>query len=429
MPKPKIFISHSAKEDRTRRVLEALARALEGEGFEVLLDLLRLEPNDTWREKILRWPWQCHASVILFSEAALRSRWVKTEAGLLVSRRNLSREYGGPVFPVLPVYFDPVTPQSLAGPDSGFEPLDIPEIQAVAAESDEAVVARVVARLRPLKQTFGDLAPFGTLPGALVAVFDRSVTAQYRESIIERLAERLGATLEDLEPGGDRWLWMAGHVLRADFDRLYAAVQVAGAHLGRRNASWLCKAVRPFCWVDEGAAGRIPEVLRRPEGRRAVGLNTRRAETAIQYLERALADYPPRWALKQYEGGASAAQLEEFVGSLRANVKAYLGYEVDDEVEDEELNAELADYFAQGRPLFVLVPPPVPDREVIEEALGAFPHAVLLLLTGELGSAEFNSLNLPQVEFLLPELDAQAERRAERQYRMVVELAEKIELP
>jgi hypothetical protein len=428
MPSPKIFISHSAKEERTARVLEALAEALKREGFEVLLDRLRLQPNDTWREEILRWPWQCHASVIFFSEAVFASRWVKTEAGLLVSRRNLSRQYGGPLFQVLPVFFDPVTPQRLADPDSGFEPLDIPEIQAVAADTDEALVEKIVARLRPLHEQFGDLAPFGKLSAALVAVFDRSVTERYREGMLTALAQKLGASLDDFAPGSDPWLWVTERMLRADFGGLRGAVEVLGPFLGQRNAVWLCNVVAPFCWVDEGAAGRLAEVLRRPEGGRAAGLNSEKMPTARQYVSRASTVYP-LWAVAEVEGGSSAAQLEELILSLRANVKKFLGILQEEEVDDDELNEELAAEFEQGRPLFVLVPRPVPDRAVIEGALAAFPHVALLLLTGDMHSEEFKSLNLPQVEFLLPELDEEGERKAGSEYRRLVRLAEGIEIP
>lgn len=429
MPNPRIFISHSAKEPRTLKVLDALALALEKEGFEVLLDRVRLQPNDTWREEILRWPLQCHASVILFSDAVLNSesggpsRWVKAEAGLLVARRHVSRQFGGD-FKVLTVFFDPVKKSSLKGTD--FEPLGIPEIQNVKADTDEALVEKIVEQLLPLRESFGDLARYGTLQRNVGDVLINNITAERRESTLAALAEKLGTSLDKCEPGADRWLWIASKILRADFRRLRGAAQVFVPFLGQEKALRLCKQVAPFCWVDEGAAERIAEVLRRPEGTRAVGLNTQKKQTAEHYVSRASTSHPP-WPMREYEGGASGAQLEEFVQSVRANVKSFLGIAQEAEVSDKELNDDLTDEFDDGRPLFILVQQsPLPDNGVIEAALAAFPSVTLLLLTGETSSSEFTTLNLPQVEFILPELDKEWETKAEQQYKRLLDYVEEI---
>jgi len=51
MPKPLVFISHSAKDDLARSVLDKLRAAMDPD-FEVLLDQLRLQPGDRWRQEL-----------------------------------------------------------------------------------------------------------------------------------------------------------------------------------------------------------------------------------------------------------------------------------------------------------------------------------------------------------------------------------------
>jgi hypothetical protein len=53
MPKPRVFISHSARNDeRALNLLHLLDERLGREGFEVLLDRKGLEIGDKWEHKI-----------------------------------------------------------------------------------------------------------------------------------------------------------------------------------------------------------------------------------------------------------------------------------------------------------------------------------------------------------------------------------------
>ncbi|MFG0319420.1 MAG: toll/interleukin-1 receptor domain-containing protein, partial [Planctomycetota bacterium JB042] len=77
--RPRIFISHSAKEEGAGAFLDGLAAALEGEGFDVLLDRERLHAGDDWFGCISNWVEYCHGAIVLFSPAALRSEFVSFE--------------------------------------------------------------------------------------------------------------------------------------------------------------------------------------------------------------------------------------------------------------------------------------------------------------------------------------------------------------
>src|SRR5262245_18126214 len=108
MPNPRIFISHSAEEDHTRKLLGVLYTGLRNAGFDVLLDKQRRKPGDQWRDELNRWLWQCHGAVILFSEAAMTLQWVLKEATNLTWRRDVSRQFTNDSFDVLPVLLPPV---------------------------------------------------------------------------------------------------------------------------------------------------------------------------------------------------------------------------------------------------------------------------------------------------------------------------------
>ena len=93
----------------------------------------RLAPGDGWRAKLFAWLDICDAAVILFSEEALASDWVRFEAGILCWRRART---GRPL--VVPVLLGQVSPD--APRRHALEPVLPEEIQAVpiAAEADEA---------------------------------------------------------------------------------------------------------------------------------------------------------------------------------------------------------------------------------------------------------------------------------------------------
>jgi hypothetical protein len=407
MPKPKIFISHSAHEGRPRAVLFALKAELERAGFEVLLDKTRLEGGDEWREELVSWMWQCHAAVILLSEPALASPWVKIEAANLISRRSLSTQFGNPRFLVLPVLFDPVTPARLPGTD--FSPLALDEIQAVPSATDRMIVDAVMKKLQAISERFADLAPFGTLKEALAGVLSKHIAAPSRQSTLEKVAARLGVSLA--EAGVEKELWLVSRVLQTDFVRLRGTVQVIGPFLGPDNAREFWEAVSPFCLIDHDAAERVHELLKKPEGQRAVGLKSLKPKTAERYVRRASTAYPP-WALREFEGGNSAALVEEIIDSVKTSAKLFLGYLIDDEVETEELKQLLAEEFEADNPLVIVIPDPLPDSEAIRSVMEAFPQVIYVFLTN--------------VEFLLPELDSAQEAAADREDRMAEELIKRI---
>jgi len=70
--KPRIFISHSAKEFETNIFLEKLSLKLKEEpAFDVLVDKERLTLGCKWRDEIYTWMGLCHGAIILLSKNLL----------------------------------------------------------------------------------------------------------------------------------------------------------------------------------------------------------------------------------------------------------------------------------------------------------------------------------------------------------------------
>jgi len=99
MGKPRVFISHSAKEDEAETLLDKLYEKLTAADYPVLLDKMRLESGKPWRPTLNYGIGGCEAAVILISEAALESNWVAYETSLLAYRRHLEPDFG--LFPVV----------------------------------------------------------------------------------------------------------------------------------------------------------------------------------------------------------------------------------------------------------------------------------------------------------------------------------------
>jgi hypothetical protein len=88
MVAPKIFISHSAKSEKEVNILWAMHDRLDEEGFEVLLDVSRLNEDlgGPWRTNLNTWIEICDSAILFFNERAQdASNWVVYETALLAS--------------------------------------------------------------------------------------------------------------------------------------------------------------------------------------------------------------------------------------------------------------------------------------------------------------------------------------------------------
>jgi hypothetical protein len=87
-----IFISHSSREDtEARAVRERLCQVLTDKPYlhTILLDETGIRAGNLWRPKLYRWLAECGGAVLMLTEQALASDWVKKEAAILLWRQAL----------------------------------------------------------------------------------------------------------------------------------------------------------------------------------------------------------------------------------------------------------------------------------------------------------------------------------------------------
>lgn len=111
MRKPRVFISHSTSpgnEPFLDQVYTALEQHGGGNSFDVFLDRKEIKTGEEWHQKILKNLCTCDAVVILLSEKALASHWVRQEAAFSAMRR-----YGDPSLKLVVVTLDNIDAKTI----------------------------------------------------------------------------------------------------------------------------------------------------------------------------------------------------------------------------------------------------------------------------------------------------------------------------
>lgn len=104
----KVFISHSTKNDENKSILDGICKKIDAlNDFQVLVDQ-NITSDDEWFPCLYEYMWECHAAVILLSNDALQSEWVKAEAAFVTARRRFQTG-----FKLLLVPLEEVKPQHL----------------------------------------------------------------------------------------------------------------------------------------------------------------------------------------------------------------------------------------------------------------------------------------------------------------------------
>ena len=290
MVKPRIFISHSAKDYFAQQVQDALYQRLEVEEFDPWLDNRALEPGDMWRRKIHGELRQCDAGVILLSKDALTSPWVLYETTVLTLHKD---EW--PEFDVIPVRLPDVTREDLA--KGTFSPFALNEIQAAKGDTVEDIVDKIVERLALLKIILAE--------GPLQQ-FERTLSLWLKKDVdvLREAASKLGLDVEQW-PLSERYsrVLLARELIKADGQRVLNALRVLTLHLNKDSLFGMITILTSL-WVNEQAARLIPSVMKRPATQRAVSTNGRGRYTGRMYVLRALANFRggPRRAPSQSLG-------------------------------------------------------------------------------------------------------------------------------
>lgn len=370
MPYPRIFVSHSAKDDLASRTLKAVERKLKAE-FDVFIDRLRLQPGQQWRNELFTRMYRSHGAVILFSEPVFDSTFVPTEVSILGSRPYLD-----PDFKLVPVLLGGVTRERV---EERFSAVRLSEIQMVRGDKPAKVAEEVRRALLPLVQKQAPQTPFDKLE-LLIANLLKDVP----QAALRGAAQTLGSDLSVWEPDADLQTKLARELWQADLIKSTQAIsEDLGSYLDEQKVKDLVELIAPS-WVDPGMAGLIPKVAKGERGRRALAVNGTIEFTAKMFVRRACCR-APRWSWPIVS--VTAAWDERPAESLRAEITAALKSKLlDADASDAHLHKILERRETQGslnEPIFVMFPKPVPPPEVLSELRQAFPTVTFFLLTGE----------------------------------------------
>ncbi len=409
MPRPLIFISHSAKDDDARDVLEQIEAKLRG-AFDVFVDRKRLEAGMYWRRELDTWMGLCRGAVILFSRDALTSSWVRKEATILCARRAWDAS-----FVLVPVRLPTVKRADLDHED--FSPLALNEIQMVTEKTTKAIVKKVAERFAPLAA--GDeRTPLRELERVIASMLVE-VENKSPEVLVEA-AGKLGASLTARLPGQSYNAQLARELINAEPQSMLEAFEVLNPYF----ADWgtavrLFELLVPF-WVDSAAVAQIPPMIKRSPKQRAVSVNGSLSPfTQKAYIRRARCG-PVDWLYVQTTGARGFeenldAQLKKIEEEIRTQIKAKL--DISDDYDEDTVQLAIdsqINTLEKIEPLFVIVPRGL-SEEVLTGLRDKFPAFTFFLLSGD-GVPDAAQLKLKHIKSLCPPLTPGQEQAAFNSY-------------
>lgn len=361
--KPRIFISHSAKEAEAQEVRDKLKQALKAtDQYETLLDVETLKPGDPWRNRINLWLGACDAAIVLLSEKALASHYVTYETSVLAFR---SAAFDTSLL-ILPVLIGDVTPEKLQA--SYLSPAQLDEKQLVRGTPDE-IVAKVLTRL-------GEVCLCETTP---VEKRARKLAHQLRDIPVDILQDAADALQLPLPLATDKpQLFLALKLLSVGMPLATPALlamhdYIPPADRAERMSTMI--ELVASSWVDLRCVGRIPGIAKGKEPVRAFGLNATRWDAARMYVISARhGDLVPWYDVSCT--GIFGEDVEELVEEIRGALVKRL-------MPEGDLLKELKALGQTGQPVIVGLDGNGMDDKVLTRLRDEFPHVTFFLMTGE----------------------------------------------
>jgi hypothetical protein len=269
-----IFISHSSRDDDAARALrERLSQVLARKPYKhtILLDETGIRAGNLWRPKLYRWLAECGGAVLMLTEQALASDWIKKEAAILLWRQAL-----GSRVVVVPLLIG-VTKDQV---ETAFPAIEVFErqYQEITDGADAGPVLKKVAA------AFGQAADAEDRLGFWARALTSAVS--YLDDIsraeLARALEGLKGAWSDTPDG----VPLIVHALLHAPSMWDVQTAVQPVLPSFQNPRKLVELVSPVAIPAEAAAG-IMTACGRPLGDRVLVLTCTSPLTAIRYIRRA----------------------------------------------------------------------------------------------------------------------------------------------
>ena len=403
--RPRVFISHSAKEDEARTLCRALATCLNTD-FDVLWDQANLQTSDAWRAAIDEWIWRCDAAIIVISRAATESPYVAYEAALLRQRWKHRSQ-----FLMIPIWCPGVDEKLLTDRMGALQLSEIQTNLKLAAWPDNAANDTVAFDSLCLQA----LTLVTTLKSKLQARSDAEDLLIKDLNLGTPSEEALAAIAADFNlppmPNGaklDLAIALARRILDFDgalgpqrFQALLAAIDTMNAAMSDagRSVPKIVNIVAPFCWVSGPAAARLTALPALPSAQlRAIAWNRTWPLSERMYLYRGYCTRSSKLiriaSVSDTAGGASA--------SILAHIQSELSKEVCRQPASvSQLAAKIKDLARQGVPVFLLLPARAVDAAILSDVSQKWPEVCMFLFGDELDQVQLRE-QFPGVELLDP---------------------------
>ncbi len=269
-----IFISHSSRDDDAGRALrERLGHVLADEPYKhtILLDETGIQAGNPWRPQLYRWLAECGGAVLMLTEQALASEWVKKEAAILLWRQAL-----GSRVVVVPLLIG-VTKEQV---EAAFPAIEVFERQyrEITDGTDAGPVLKEVAA------AFGQAADREDQLG----FWARSLTSavSYLDDISRAEIARALEGLEDAWSDTPDGVPLIVHALLHAPSLWDVQTAVEPVLKNFKSPATFVKLISPVAIPAEAAAG-ILTACGRPEGQRVLVLTCKSPLTAVRYIRRA----------------------------------------------------------------------------------------------------------------------------------------------
>lgn len=420
--KPRVFISHSTDPadprsvcflDRLHQTLDAARNSDGTEAFKVLLDETTLDAGVEWRKKIDDWIKVCDAAIVLLSEAATRSEYVKYELTLLKAKPELI---------LLPVCFPTVTTEDLQQ-RMGPQQITERQILRLTENNDEEILEKLLSHLHLLPQRI----PRHDIEHRLFNYFcSSSIDLSEISDALAVDSVLVGARIDSAQRIVRVLLEAEVESNSVRFSRLRLVLDRMRVKLDLDH-SLLLNWVFPFCWVNPEAAGKLPDIAARTSRTRAVAWAREWGLSEEMYLLRGFC-HPNAVTIyaSNLDGGVGSRDNDSFLDHIVSCLCQKLLYRPFEKARSEEIKKRLHQKIQQrereGKPVFLVLPLEPVDKDKVKIILDEFPSVTLFFYSESLTQSEFADLSFPSVEFLTPPLNIESERSAFEEYGSLLNL-------